>query len=73
MAMKTLVLNAGSSTLKFRLLSLQGDSDDRADVLVEGIVDKWGTPQARLKYSVAGKEAAEEGVSDRISSGRRPH
>jgi acetate kinase len=53
--MNILVLNAGSSTLKFRLLSLRGPSDEQPRVVVDGMVDKWGTPQAGLKVSVAGE------------------
>ena len=54
--MKILVFNAGSSTLKFRLLSLRDASDDEPHILVDGMVDKWGSAEARLKLAVAGKE-----------------
>ena len=53
--MNILVLNAGSSTLKFRLLALRGAGDEAPRVMVDGMVDKWGTPQAGLKVSVAGE------------------
>jgi acetate kinase len=51
--MKILVFNAGSSTLKFRLLALRDAADDRPVVLVDGMVDKWGTPQAGLRIAIA--------------------
>ena len=61
--MKILVLNAGSSTLKFRLLSLRDASDDHQHVLLDGMVDKWGRGDARLKLAVAGKEATLKSVA----------
>ena len=61
--MNTLVLNAGSSTLKFKLLALRGPEDDQPRVLVSGVVDRWGTPQAGLKVTVAGGETTRESVA----------
>src|SRR5689334_19795115 len=61
--MNILVLNAGSSTLKFRLLSLCDAADDAARVLVDGLVDRWGTPEAGLKLSVAGEPPTRQSVS----------
>ena len=61
--MNFLVLNAGSSTLKFKLLALRDGQDDEPRVLVEGLVDKWGTPQAGLKLSVDGEEPKRESVA----------
>src|SRR3954468_22533463 len=61
--MNFLVLNAGSSTLKFRLLSLRDATDDEPRVVVEGMVDKWGTPQAGLKISVAREKPTRESVA----------
>jgi acetate kinase len=55
--MNILVLNAGSSTLKFRLLALRGAGDENPRVLVNGLVDKWGTAEARLKLAVEGRQA----------------
>lgn len=49
--MNILVLNAGSSTLKFRLFRMTRGEE----VLAEGLVEKWGTPQASLRLSVAGR------------------
>src|SRR5438128_2453575 len=63
MTVKILVLNAGSSTLKFRLLSLRGASDDQPQVLVDGIVDHWGTPEAGLQVSVDGKSPTRQSVA----------
>ena len=61
--MKILVLNAGSSTLKFRLLALRGASDEEPQVLVDGMVDRWGTPEAGLKISVEGKTPTRQAVA----------
>jgi acetate kinase len=61
--MNTLVLNAGSSTLKFRLLRLRDASDERPEALVDGVVEKWGTAQAELKLVVAGTNPARQSVS----------
>src|SRR5258706_5100150 len=63
MAVKILVLNAGSSTLKFRLLELRGASDDQPQVLVDGMVDHWGTPEAGLKVSAEGKSPTRQSVA----------
>src|SRR5690349_10875341 len=48
--MRIFVLNAGSSSLKFRLLEL-GASEQ---VLADGSVEKWGTGDASMRISVAG-------------------
>ena len=61
--MNFLVLNAGSSTLKFRLLELRGASDEEPRVLVQGLVDRWGTPQAGLKVTAGGGEATRQSVA----------
>jgi acetate kinase len=61
--MNILVLNAGSSTLKFRLLSLRDAADDEPRVLVNGLVDKWGTPQAGLQISAAGEKPVRQSVA----------
>ena len=61
--MNILVLNAGSSTLKFRLLGLRSAADEQAQVLVDGMVDKWGSAQAGLKIAVGGKSATRESVA----------
>jgi acetate kinase len=61
--MNILVLNAGSSTLKFRLLALRDESDDQPPVLVDGLVDKWGTTQAGLRLSIAGEKRTRQPVA----------
>ncbi len=61
--MNILVLNAGSSTLKFRLLALRDADDDRPQVLVDGLVDKWGTPEAGLKLAIAGEKPTHQSVA----------
>lgn len=49
--MNVLVLNAGSSSLKFRLLNMT----NQETVLASGLVEKWGTPQAALRMEVKGQ------------------
>src|SRR5689334_3198686 len=61
--MNILVLNAGSSTLKFRLLALRDVGDEEPRVVVAGMVDKWGTPQAGLKIGVAGEPPTRQSVA----------
>src|SRR5215213_3350649 len=61
--MNMLVLNAGSSTLKFRLLALRDATDDAPRVLVEGLVDKWSTAEAGLRVTVGGAEATRQSVA----------
>jgi acetate kinase len=58
-----LVLNAGSATLKFRLLALRDAADEAPRVLVDGLVDKWGTAEAGLKLALAGSEAQRTSVA----------
>ena len=45
--MKILVLNCGSSSVKYKLFDTHGES---ADVLAEGGVEKIGLPGGFLKY-----------------------
>src|SRR5439155_22967137 len=71
--MNILVLNAGSSTLKFRLLALRSPADDEPRLLVDGMVDKWGTPQAGLKISVAGEKPTRESVAAESSAQAAEH
>src|SRR5438477_8092685 len=61
--MNVLVLNAGSSTLKFKLLALRDAGDEAPRVLLEGLVDKWGTPQAGLKIATAGEKPTRRAVA----------
>jgi acetate kinase len=49
---KILALNAGSSTLKFRLMEIEAGADIP---LVEGVVDRVGTPDAALRFQSAGQ------------------
>jgi acetate kinase len=48
-----LVLNAGSSSLKFSLLRLNGQKEE---LLAKGLVEKWGTADASLKMTAAGRD-----------------
>ena len=57
--MNILVLNAGSSSLKFRLLRL----DAQETLLAHGLVEKWGSPEASLRIEVEGKEAENRSVA----------
>lgn len=56
--MKILVLNSGSSSVKYKLFDLEGDNDK---VLAEGGVEKIGLPGGFLKYKLAdGSKATDE-------------
>jgi acetate kinase len=63
MPVNILVLNAGSATLKFRLLALRDAGDETPRLLVDGLVDKWGTPAAGLTLVAAGSGAHRESVA----------
>jgi acetate kinase len=52
-----LVLNAGSSSLKFRLLKVGISAGAPEQVLADGLVEKWGTGEASLRLSVGPKTA----------------
>ena len=53
--MKILVLNAGSSSLKYKLFNLGEDL-----VLASGLVEKIGEEKAHLIYKARGKQSYEE-------------
>ena len=57
--MNVLVLNAGSSSLKFRLLRM-GPVEQ---VIASGLVEKWGTPQAALRIEVSGRAPEHRSVA----------
>ena len=61
--MKILVLNCGSSSVKYKLFDTHGES---ADVLAEGGVEKIGLPGGFLKYKKTdgSKETVELGHID---------
>jgi acetate kinase len=61
--MNILVLNAGSSTLKFRLLSVRSAADENPQLLVDGLLDKWGTAEAGLKLAIAGQAPTRQSVA----------
>ena len=48
--MKTLVLNCGSSSVKFQLIEM-----DNEEVLAKGVVEKIGSSEAILNYQPEGK------------------
>ena len=49
-----LVLNCGSSSLKYQLLDMKGD--DVYDLLAKGLVERIGMDMGCLKHQAAGKE-----------------
>jgi len=49
-----LVINCGSSSIKYQLLDMK--SDDLYDVIAKGIAEKIGLPEGILQYAPAGKE-----------------
>ena len=53
--MKVLVINCGSSSLKYQLFDMESET-----VLAKGMVEKIGLAQSLLSHSVAGKEKYEE-------------
>lgn len=61
--MKILVLNSGSSSVKYKLIDLEGSS---ADVMAEGGVEKIGLPGGFLKYKRedGSKATIELGLTD---------
>jgi acetate kinase len=55
--MKVLVLNCGSSSLKFRLFEM-----DTLDLMAAGMVERIGAPEAALIYRVPGRDDFEKPV-----------
>lgn len=51
--MNILVLNCGSSSVKYKLINLEGDSQD---ILAEGGVEKVGLPDSFLKFKYKGEK-----------------
>ena len=49
-----LVINCGSSSIKYQLLDMK--SDDLYDVIAKGIAEKIGLPEGILQYAPAGKK-----------------
>ena len=49
-----LVINCGSSSIKYRLMDMK--SDDVYDILAKGIVEKIGLPEGINNYQASGKE-----------------
>ncbi len=49
-----LVLNCGSSSLKYQLLDMKGD--DVYDLLAKGLVERIGMEMGCLKHQATGKE-----------------
>ncbi|MBB6041441.1 acetate kinase [Oribacterium sinus] len=49
--MKILVINCGSSSLKYQLIDMEGET-----VMAKGLCERIGIPGSRLKHEVPGKE-----------------
>lgn len=71
--MNVLVLNAGSSSLKFRLLRIGRADAGKADELADGIVEKWGTPDAALRLTVDGRPPERRSVAAESSREAAAH
>ncbi len=52
--MKILVINCGSSSIKYQLLDMQ--SDNEFDLIAKGIAEKIGLPAGILQYAPSGKD-----------------
>src|SRR5689334_19006302 len=64
MSVNILVLNAGSSSLKFSLYKMERlqDAEQREDKLASGKLERIGTPEARLQVSIGGRPTEERPV-----------
>ena len=71
--MNVLVLNAGSSSLKFRLLRIEHADAGAADAMADGIVEKWGTPDAALRLTVDGRPPERRSVAAESSRDAAEH
>ena len=61
--MKILVVNAGSSSLKYQLIDMDGEKE-----LAKGLVERIGIEGSRLKHSAGGESSSRSAVCCR--SGR---
>ena len=71
--MRILVLNSGSSTLKFDLLSVDLAADGRALAtrrVADGLVDRIGSQEATLQFNVASPPSANTPVSGHVDAPR---
>ncbi|MCD4700241.1 MAG: acetate kinase, partial [Candidatus Aegiribacteria sp.] len=58
--MKILVINSGSSSIKFKLIDMENEN-----LLAEGLIERIGLPEGRIKYKSGGKTIIlEEPVPD---------
>lgn len=53
--MTVLVVNAGSSSLKYALVAPGQDADRPADVLAEGLVERVGSDRATIRHTTGGE------------------
>ena len=56
-----LVINCGSSSIKYQLLDMK--SDDVYDLLAKGLVEKIGLPMGSLTHRPTGKEKVQKDVA----------
>ena len=56
-----LVINCGSSSIKYQLLDMKGD--DAYDLLAKGIVEKIGLPDSHLRHTPIGKAVVDKILS----------
>lgn len=60
--MNVFVFNTGSSSLKFRLIQISSDHGKGESVLARGLVERWGTPTATLKFEATRREAEDHTI-----------
>jgi len=59
--MIVLVINCGSSSIKYQLLDMK--SDEQYNLLAKGLVEKIGLPDGRIKHNPIGKDKFEKVLS----------
>lgn len=64
--MKVLVINSGSSSIKFQLIGMPGE-----EVIASGMVERIGLEGSRIKFSAGGRVGEEEGDIESHEEGLR--
>lgn len=64
--MKVLVINSGSSSIKFQLIGMPGE-----EVIASGMVERIGLEGSRIKFSAGGRAGEEEGNIESHEEGLR--
>ena len=54
--MKILVLNCGSSSIKYQLVFMNGLKEEEVDVLASGIIERIGLGNSKIAYEPTGKD-----------------